>query len=63
MNELVSDNVKYKATMEMISGAAEIGIRDCDSLMNGNNVTGCLIKSLEELNSPGVRKSFDNVEG
>lgn len=47
----------------MLAGAAEIGIRDCDSLMKGNNVAGCLIKTLEELNSPGVRKSFDNVEG
>lgn len=31
----------------MLAGIAEIGIRDCDSLMKNNNVTGCLIKTLE----------------
>jgi hypothetical protein len=31
--------------------------------MQNDNVTGCLITSLEQLRDRQVQKSFDNVEG
>jgi hypothetical protein len=31
----------------MIDGAIKAGIRDCDSLMKDNNISGCLINNVD----------------
>lgn len=55
--------IKFKLTVEMLSGSVVVGIRDCDSLMSNNNIEGCLIKTIENLSDPSIEKSFDNIEG
>lgn len=57
--------VRYKATIQMIEGSIEIGIRDCDSLMDtsNTNVEGCLITNISKMTDPDIKKSFDNIQG
>lgn len=55
--------MRYLAKIQMIEGGVEVGIRDCDSLMNttDTNVVGCLIKDIAQLSDRAVRRTFDNV--
>lgn len=53
--------LRYKTKIEMLEGAVQLGLRDCDSLMKSNLVSGCLIKNLDELKNPNIKKTFDNI--